>query len=169
LYQVTLNIISSAGFGEHFPWNSPVQKEEAHSQLPFSTTVIDSVHLCIWRALIPSWLYYLPVPLIARIKLVFEELQRHITNIVHEGNSQVIDNQPRTELGQGSLLRGLLQANDTVGHEQKLSDRELLSNIHVSQDLISYIRLTNHLYKIFLLAGHGKRIFSPQFYFAVTF
>ncbi|KAB5593998.1 Cytochrome P450 family protein [Ceratobasidium theobromae] len=87
LSKVTLNVIASAGFGEHFPWDNPIQA--GSNQLPFFTSVVQAVHLTIWRALIPKWAYYLPVPVFLKTKLSYEEMDRHVINLIQEGKTSL--------------------------------------------------------------------------------
>lgn len=72
------------------------------------------------------------MPVFLKTKLSYEEMDRHVINLIQEGKSNIIDGDVK-KIDQGSLLRGLLQANDMPDDGQRLSDRELLSNIYVSE------------------------------------
>ncbi|KAG8691400.1 hypothetical protein FRC11_004400 [Ceratobasidium sp. 423] len=148
LSKVTLNIISSAGFGEHFPWDNPVQAES--NRLPLSTSVVEAVPLTVLRALLPNWAYRLPVPSFGRAKLAFEEMERNFTEIIKAANADISDTSHKRGAEQGDILRGLLQANETADDEQRLSDREVLADIY-----------------ILLLAGHDSTSHTVAFITAI--
>ncbi|KAG8712644.1 hypothetical protein FRC08_014272, partial [Ceratobasidium sp. 394] len=149
LRKVTLNIIASAGFGQHFPWEVPTTNKHT-TELPFPTSIIDSIERTFWRALTPGWAYSLPVPQIAGTKLAYDEMERHITNLIHQGSQLEATTETGSSIALGSLLRGLLEANDALEEKLRLSDRELLSNIYV-----------------FLLAGHETTAHTMAFVMAI--
>ncbi|CAE6408629.1 unnamed protein product [Rhizoctonia solani] len=148
LSKVTLNIISSVGFGEHFPWNNPVQTES--NRLPLSTSVVEAVPLTVLRALLPNWAYRLPFQSFAKAKLAFEEMERNFTEIIKAANADTSDSSHKRGAEQGDILLGLLQANETADDEQRLSDREVLADIY-----------------ILLLAGHDSTSHTVAFITAI--
>ncbi|QRV75287.1 cytochrome P450 family protein [Ceratobasidium sp. AG-Ba] len=128
--KVTLNVIASAGFGQHFPWNTPAADENS-SGLHFSTSIIDSVERIFWRALTPRWAYSLPIPQITKTMFAFNQMERHIENLIHEARQATVTEESQNPIAFGSLLKGLLEANDELECNSRLSDRELLSNIFI--------------------------------------
>jgi cytochrome P450 len=133
-----LNIISSVGFGEHFPWNTPAQIES--NRLPLSSSVVEAVPLTVLRALLPNWAYRLPVKSFAKAKLAFEEMERNFTDIIKAANTDTSGASHKRGAEQGDILRGLLQANETADDGQRLSDREVLADIYVSNAAHSFLK-----------------------------
>ncbi|CCO31440.1 hypothetical protein BN14_05482 [Rhizoctonia solani AG-1 IB] len=148
LSKVTLNIISSVGFGEHFSWNNPAQIES--NQLPLSTSVVEAVPLTVLRSLLPNWAYRLPVKSFAKAKLVFEEMERNFIDIIKAANTDASGDEHIRGAEQGDILRGLLQANAMAQDGQRLSEREVLADIY-----------------IILLAGHDTTSHTVAFITAI--
>ncbi|KAG8701782.1 hypothetical protein FRC09_005146 [Ceratobasidium sp. 395] len=149
LRKVTLNIIASAGFGQHFPWKSS-DAQKSPTEMSFPTSIIHSMEHIFWRMLTPQWAYSLPVPQIARTKLAYGEMERHIISLIHEGARTDDTRDTERLIAPGSLLKGLLEANGALEDKLRLSDRELLSNIYV-----------------FLLAGHETTAHTMTFVMAI--
>ena len=138
--KVTLNVISSAGFGQHFPWNVPTATANHGSTLTFPTAIKQSIDLAVWRAITPNWAYRLPISVLERTKLAYDELERHIYGIIRDASYANSEQEGKIGITPGSLLMGLLEANGTIEDESRLSDQELLANIYVSlSHFMSYV------------------------------
>ncbi|KAH7887015.1 cytochrome P450 [Phlebopus sp. FC_14] len=155
--QATLLIISGAGFGRRVSWVTDSSAEPPSGcQLTFRSAVMTAVQNVLSRALIPSWFTtlsaFVKVPYVSshalETQLAFEDLQRHMLEIVSSARSDVASNKPRGD-SDAALLRNLVVANMSQdGDYKRLSDGELLSNIFA-----------------FLLAGHETSAHTLSFAF----
>ncbi|KAF8606504.1 cytochrome P450 [Ceratobasidium sp. AG-I] len=150
LNKVTLNVIASAGFGQHFPWDTPNPGANQGLTLTLPVAIKDSIELAVWRAITPTWAYRLPVSVLAKTKLAYDEIERHIYGIIRDASYADSEQKAKTGIAPGSLLMGLLEANGTIEDELRLSDQELLSNIYV-----------------LLLAGHDTTAHTVSFVMAI--
>ncbi|KAF4564500.1 hypothetical protein EYR40_010663 [Pleurotus pulmonarius] len=149
LTQLTLLIISSAGFSRRVSWNddSSLVPPPGHA-MAFQPAVASAIHHTIVKILTPDFLYSLcsqiniPFisPLLRETTTSFEALRMHMLEVVSSARAWILDNKGATKDGKmdAALLRNLVEANLAEGSDYRgLTDDELLSNTFT-----------------FLLAGH---------------
>ncbi|KAF8162437.1 cytochrome P450 [Mycena galopus ATCC 62051] len=161
LLQVSLLVISSAGFGRRASWQQSASIEPPSGQLmAFSPAIFAAVHYLFVKAATPEWLYALcgrmHVPVIGGIvqntNHAYEALRLHILDLVALSRARVVDGKA-SDMDSG-LLRNLVEANMTTLEDEdatansykSLTDDELLSNSFA-----------------FLLAGHETTAHSLSF------
>ncbi|KAJ7269650.1 cytochrome P450 [Mycena rebaudengoi] len=156
LVQVTLLVISSAGFGRRASWqeDSSTQPPPGHD-VAFRPAVTTALEHLYPRVLTPKWLFHISErvhlpwigPMLKDTIDSFAALKGHMLDLVSLSRAWVVG-------GKGSgmdagLLRNLVEANMTQAddaHHKRLTDEELLSNIFT-----------------FLLAGHETSAHSLSF------
>ncbi|KAJ8693930.1 hypothetical protein PTI98_008872 [Pleurotus ostreatus] len=149
LTQLTLLIISSAGFSRRVSWNddSSLVPPPGHT-MAFQPAVASAIHHTIVKILTPDFLYSLcskiNIPFISPVlretTASFEALRMHMLEVVSSARAWILDNKggPKDGKMDAALLRNLVEANLAEGSDYRgLTDDELLSNTFT-----------------FLLAGH---------------
>lgn len=142
--QVTLLVISAAGFGMRSPWSvfSETSDAKAHKAastselMPFHTALALTIEKLFVKVLTPTFAYALPFRLpwlsdeLDTSRFAFDSLKRHMLDLVASARNG--------EKGEANLLRRLVQANDAAqarggetAEKGTLTDGELLSNIFV--------------------------------------
>ncbi|KAF7351367.1 Cytochrome P450 [Mycena sanguinolenta] len=161
LIQVTLLVISSAGFGRRASWRQDASTVPPPGQLmAFRPAVFAAVGHLFTKVLTPQWLYALAeriyIPVIGRLvrdtNHAYEALRLQILDLVALSRAWVVASKV-SDMDAG-LLRNLVEANmatqedeDVTAHSYKsLTDDELLSNSFS-----------------FLLAGHETTAHSLSF------
>ncbi|KAJ7359619.1 cytochrome P450, partial [Mycena albidolilacea] len=164
LVQVTLLVISSAGFGRRASWQQNVFAAVPPGQLmAFGPAIFAVVEHLFTKVLMPEWLYTLServyIPVIGRIvrdtNHAYEALKLHMLELVSMSRAWVVDG--RISNMDAGLLRNLVEANMTAQEDEdapnaatnsfkSLTDDELLSNTFT-----------------FLLAGHETTAHSLVF------
>ncbi|TFK46773.1 cytochrome P450 [Heliocybe sulcata] len=153
--QITLHVISSAGFGIRIPSTPSAPPESIKvsesSILPFPTALRTTISYLFAKVLTPDFLYDLsaslpcPVPLLSDkldlTRRAFKDLREHILGVISDARAQMLGSglpmkeaRGREMAEEGSLLRNLVQANLAEGQSARgLTDDELLSNAFVSR------------------------------------
>ena len=144
--QLTLLIISAAGFGMRTPWSifseTSDDKEESTATaknsglMPFHTALALTIEKLFVKVLTPTFAYALPfrIPWLSAeldtARIAFDSLKAHMLELVASARDG--------EKGEANLLRRLVQANDAAqalggeaAEKGTLTDGELLSNIFV--------------------------------------
>ena len=144
--QLTLLIISAAGFGMRTPWSifseTSDDKEESteiaknSGVMPFHTALALTIEKLFVKVLTPTFAYALPfrIPWLSAeldtARIAFDSLKAHMLELVASARDG--------EKGEANLLRRLVQANDAAqalggeaAEKGTLTDGELLSNIFV--------------------------------------
>lgn len=141
--QVTLLVISAAGFGMRSPWSvfSETSDAKAHKApstselMPFHTALALTIEKLFVKVLTPTFAYALPFRLpwlsdeLDTSRIAFDSLKRHMLDLVASARNG--------EKGEADLLRRLVRANDAAqargetAEKGTLTDGELLSNIFV--------------------------------------
>ncbi|KAJ6557960.1 cytochrome P450 [Mycena capillaripes] len=142
LLQVTLLVISSAGFGRRASWqeNSSTVPPPGHL-MAFGPAVFAAVDHLFTKVLTPDWLYALSertyIPLVGRYvrdtKNAYEALRLHMVDLVSLSRAWVVEGKASNM--DAGLLRNLVEANMATDEEdsaanlhKSLTDDELLSN-----------------------------------------
>ncbi|KAF9010195.1 cytochrome P450 [Cyathus striatus] len=145
--QVTLLVISSAGFGRRVSWSEDRKTEPPPGhKVAFRPALASAIMSLIPKALTPVWIYALSerihIPIVTSFlketKESFEVLKYHMLDLVGLARDWVAGG--RVKPMDAALLRNLVEANMTQEGDvngRRLTDDELLSDIFV-----------------FLLAGH---------------
>ncbi|KAF9443653.1 cytochrome P450 [Macrolepiota fuliginosa MF-IS2] len=157
LTRATLLVIGSAGFGRRSTWLEDVNSTPPPGhKVPFSLAVAEAIGQLFPRILAPKPIWnavtekdvHVPLigPILLKAKDAFENLRRHMLEVVSQARDQYGINQHKAvedESGGAALLKNMVEANMTfekregeVGH-RSMTDGELFSNMFV-----------------FLLAGH---------------
>ncbi|TFK34437.1 cytochrome P450 [Crucibulum laeve] len=160
LTQVTLLVVSSAGFGRRASWteDSKTEPPPGH-KIAFRPAVTSAVGNIITRALTPGWIYnmsekiHIPVvtPILKETKQSFEALGLHMLDVVSQARAWIAGG--KTTQMDAALLRNLVEANmaqEVDSDQRRLTDEELLSDTFV-----------------FLLAGHETSAHSLCFSIAL--
>ncbi|KAJ6582970.1 cytochrome P450 [Mycena vulgaris] len=147
LVQVTLLVVTSAGFGRRVSWQEDSStKSPLRETLPFQEAVTTAVSRLLVRAVTPNWMYALSarvhIPLVGKIlaetRFSFDAVRFHMLDLISLSRSWVVGG--KVSNMDAGLLRNLVEANMTQAddiHHKKLTDDELLSDVFA-----------------FLLAGH---------------
>ncbi|KAF5379057.1 hypothetical protein D9615_005999 [Tricholomella constricta] len=154
LTQVTLLVISSAGFGRRvsFKDDSNTEPPPDH-KMAFRPAVTATLHHVITKAVTPTWLFnlsdrlYLPLitPLLNEARGSFDALRLHMLEVISLARAWIAGG--KTSNMDAALLRNLVEANMSHNDNGKhLTDDELLSNTFT-----------------FLLAGHETSAHSLCF------
>ncbi|KAJ8482549.1 hypothetical protein ONZ45_g14909 [Pleurotus djamor] len=150
LTQLTLLVISSAGFSRRVSWTEDsLAKPPPGHTMAFRPAVTSAIHNTIVKILTPDFLYALsakvPIPFITPLlretRESFEALRMHMLEVVSSARARAVTGSKGNESGEvkdAALLRNLVAANMAEGADYKgLTDDELLSDTFT-----------------FLLAGH---------------
>ncbi|KAL0959591.1 hypothetical protein HGRIS_011300 [Hohenbuehelia grisea] len=133
--QVTLLVISSAGFGRKVSWSDDLKMDAlAGHTMSFRQAVTSAIDNVFVKVLTPSWLYRLSqgvrIPIISKAmrnaQRSFDALRGHMQDVVEHARADHISGISRTD---AALLKNLVGANMAeLGTLKSLSDDELLSN-----------------------------------------
>ncbi|KAJ6582916.1 cytochrome P450 [Mycena vulgaris] len=160
LIQVTLLVISSAGFGRRASWleDSSTTPPPGH-KMAFRPALTSALEHLFTKVLTPEWLYalsermYLPFigPIVKDTKNAYEALKLHMLDLVSLSRAWVVEG--KVSNMDAALLRNLVEANMTTLDDNEgayshksLTDEELFSNTFT-----------------FLLAGHETSAHSLSF------
>ncbi|KAF8066025.1 cytochrome P450 [Lyophyllum atratum] len=156
LTQVTLLVISSAGFGRRASLKEDLDTEPPPGhKLAFRPAVTSTVHHVITKAITPTWLYklsdrvYIPLltPILNEARESFDALGLHMLEVISLARAWIAGG--KTTAMDAALLRNLVEANMTnedSDNGKHLTDDELLSDTFT-----------------FLLAGHETSAHSLCF------
>ncbi|KAF9467844.1 cytochrome P450 [Collybia nuda] len=153
LTQITLLVVSSAGFGRcaSLRDDSDTEPPPGH-KLAFRPAVASTMSHLIPKVLTPDWIYdlsdkiYIPflTPMLSDTREGFEALRLHMVEIVSQARAWIAGG--KTAVMDAALLRNLVEASMVEDGNRHLTDDELLS------DTFS-----------FLLAGHETSAHSLCF------
>ncbi|KAJ7108701.1 cytochrome P450 [Mycena epipterygia] len=159
LVQVTLLVISSAGFGRRASWQEDLSTAPPPGHtMAFRPAVFSAFEHLFTKVLTPEWLYalseriYIPFigPIVKDTKDAYEAMKLHMLDLVSLSRAWVVEG--KVSNMDAGLLRNLVEANmtqedeDSVHSHKSLTDDELLSNSFA-----------------FLLAGHETSAHSVSF------
>ncbi|KII87854.1 hypothetical protein PLICRDRAFT_54898 [Plicaturopsis crispa FD-325 SS-3] len=152
--QVTLLVISAAGFGRRTSWKDDSLSDPPPGHvLTFRSAVANAVGNVILKALTPAWLSGAHIPFLSKrarwAELAFDELRLHMLDLVSTARAAFMEG--KTSVTEAALLTNLVEANMSEDSDYKrLTDDELLSNIFT-----------------FLLAGHETSAHTLSFAIAL--
>ncbi|KAL0959590.1 hypothetical protein HGRIS_011299 [Hohenbuehelia grisea] len=145
LTQITLLVISSAGFGRKtsLSEDSKTEPPPGHT-VAFRPAVLSAIDHLFVKILTPNWIYdlseFIFIPFMSKAlkdtRESFDALRRHMLDVISQARAWVASG--KVEKMDAALLRNLVEANMSQESDYKsLTDEELLSNTFT-----------------FLLAGH---------------
>jgi hypothetical protein len=129
---VTLFVIASAGFGMHFS-RKHMGFHKPGFTMSFGEALFKAVESVIPKAMLPSWVYKLPIKNLQDIEMAYIELKRYIIEMIEEARAGKHVNDAQDQDAAADLFRRLLAANeDETDPKAQLSDNETASNIYVN-------------------------------------
>ncbi|KAL5356043.1 cytochrome P450 [Aspergillus floccosus] len=157
IVQFSLNVISGAGFGVQIPFKPSVARDNSpndadifqdtaspppgfdftfRSVVAYTDVKIRTVVFA--NLMLPRWLRRPLVPLLKRDFAAHRDLENYMKRLIETGSASFAGTQ-RTKETASNLIHGMLASRaDQTDKSKGLSDREIISNMH-----------------IFTLAGHG--------------
>ena len=122
MMKLALHVISSAAFGSKLDWEGDDKEVlKKNHKLSFKTTVEEVIEGLRLKILLPSIAYQLPFKSIQRLKLVFDEFESYLTELIDAASDS----------NEANLLTSLVNASREETDGSGLSMSELLGNIFI--------------------------------------
>ena len=128
LRALTLFVIASTGFGIHFQRSSHGLPAPGYT-MSFSEALFTALHTFAIKAVVPRWMYALPISKLRQSDTAYTEVRNYIREMI-KAVRQGEQDEKTTAPEAADLFRRLVAANEE-GEEGRLSDDELISNIFV--------------------------------------
>lgn len=136
----TLHVLTGAGFGVPFSWETSSDEIWPNHKLSFRDAVSSVLHHLLGTVLVPKLLWKLPIEYLRECELGYDEFGKYMYELLDREKKRGKDSD-----GQ-NLLAALVKhaAEDDVGEKGRLSDQEIIGNTF-----------------IFLIAGHETTYLQP--------
>ncbi|KAJ1344947.1 hypothetical protein BSLG_000462 [Batrachochytrium salamandrivorans] len=124
MVKLALYIISSAGFGMRLDWdtsNTDTVLEHGHS-MSFKSAIRGVSKGLRSKVILPKLAYALPIPSVQRLKLVFDEFEQYLNEMVRDADTQ-------TDANLLVSLTKAVRADTDIGGG--LTEQELIGNIFI--------------------------------------
>ncbi|KAI0092371.1 cytochrome P450 [Irpex rosettiformis] len=119
-----LNIISRCAFGNVFSWQYESAQPEA---MDFGKALEIVAQSCLFRVIIPNWMYRLPIPLLRRMDAAYKTLGSFMASVLASRKSEMSGNTTEDNQSRHDLFSFMTSASDDEGHAA-MSDDEVISN-----------------------------------------
>lgn len=134
-----LHVITGAGFGVPFSWETSSDEIWPNHQLSFRDAVSSVLHHLPAIVLVPKLLWKLPIEYLRESERGYEEFGKYMHELLDREKKRGKDSD-----GQNLLAALVKHSAEDVGEKGRLSDQEIIGNTF-----------------IFLIAGHETTYLQP--------
>jgi cytochrome P450 len=140
--KISLHVITAAGYGCQFEWESSAAIPPGH-RLSFRDSICTTLDNLITLIVVPSWLRKLPIKHLRETQLAYVEFGKYLQGLVDLGKR---DQGSKSEIGEDNIINALVR--------QSIEDQRLKGRVLTDDEVVGNAF-------IFLLAGHDTTYVPP--------